>query len=298
MPTWPARLPADTADRIDVERGADAAAPARASASAGRTSRRTCTWPARRPTSTTCPSCRHAARGARPVAGRARPARRRSTSTRIRATARRGRRASPPPTSPARNDCGPIVHDDPILADGAGALPRPAGVRGHRDDRDDSAPRRGAGEGRADDRAAAAGPHRRSEAHAAAQYVLPPMHLRARRCGARRRSPRAPHRLDGTLDVGGQEQFYLEGQISYAIPQEDGGMLVHCSTQHPTRDAAPGRACAGAAVAPRAGGMPAHGRRLRRQGVAVGAVRLHRRARRARSWQRRSSCASTATTTS
>ena len=38
----------------------------------------------------------------------------------------------------------------------------------------------------------------------------------------------------GSLAIGGQEQFYLEGQVSYAIPQEKGGMLVHCSTQHPT----------------------------------------------------------------
>ncbi|MGZ8259582.1 MAG: xanthine dehydrogenase molybdopterin binding subunit, partial [Caldimonas sp.] len=44
----------------------------------------------------------------------------------------------------------------------------------------------------------------------------------------------APHRLADTLEVGGQEQFYLEGQISYAIPGEDDGMLVHCSTQHPS----------------------------------------------------------------
>ena len=44
----------------------------------------------------------------------------------------------------------------------------------------------------------------------------------------------APHRLQGTLDVGGQEQFYLEGQISYACPQENGGMRVLCSTQHPS----------------------------------------------------------------
>ena len=44
----------------------------------------------------------------------------------------------------------------------------------------------------------------------------------------------APHRLAGTLEVGGQEQFYLEGQISYAVPREDDGMLVHCSTQHPS----------------------------------------------------------------
>ncbi|HTY95186.1 MAG TPA: xanthine dehydrogenase molybdopterin binding subunit [Steroidobacteraceae bacterium] len=44
----------------------------------------------------------------------------------------------------------------------------------------------------------------------------------------------APHRLSGTLAVGGQDHFYLEGQIALAIPQEDGGMLVHSSTQHPS----------------------------------------------------------------
>ena len=40
--------------------------------------------------------------------------------------------------------------------------------------------------------------------------------------------------MKGELYVGGQEQFYLEGQISYAIPQENDGMLVLCSTQHPS----------------------------------------------------------------
>jgi len=44
----------------------------------------------------------------------------------------------------------------------------------------------------------------------------------------------SPHRLDGTVVIGGQDHFYLEGQIAIAIPQEDGGMLVHSSTQHPT----------------------------------------------------------------
>jgi xanthine dehydrogenase large subunit len=44
----------------------------------------------------------------------------------------------------------------------------------------------------------------------------------------------APHRLSGSLSVGGQDHFYLEGQIAAAIPQEDGGMLVHSSTQHPS----------------------------------------------------------------
>uniref|UniRef100_UPI001FFC0125 xanthine dehydrogenase molybdopterin binding subunit n=1 Tax=Ralstonia pseudosolanacearum TaxID=1310165 RepID=UPI001FFC0125 len=44
----------------------------------------------------------------------------------------------------------------------------------------------------------------------------------------------APHAQAGRLSLGGQEQFYLEGQISYAVPKEDNGMHVWCSTQHPT----------------------------------------------------------------
>nr|WP_299697039.1 xanthine dehydrogenase molybdopterin binding subunit [Hydrocarboniphaga sp.] len=44
----------------------------------------------------------------------------------------------------------------------------------------------------------------------------------------------APHRLKGTQQIGGQDHFYLEGQIAIALPQEDGAMLIHSSTQHPT----------------------------------------------------------------
>ncbi|MBP8091829.1 MAG: xanthine dehydrogenase molybdopterin binding subunit, partial [Giesbergeria sp.] len=68
------------------------------------------------------------------------------------------------------------------------------------------------------------------------QYVLPPMHLEraSTEGGAQAAIARAPHRLRESFSVGGQEQFYLEGQISYAIPKEDGGMHVHCSTQHPS----------------------------------------------------------------
>jgi xanthine dehydrogenase large subunit len=44
----------------------------------------------------------------------------------------------------------------------------------------------------------------------------------------------APHRLTGSLTIGGQDHFYLEGQVAIAIPQEDDTLLVHCSTQHPT----------------------------------------------------------------
>ena len=44
----------------------------------------------------------------------------------------------------------------------------------------------------------------------------------------------APHRLSAEFTVGGQEHFYLEGQIAFALPGEDGDILVHSSTQHPT----------------------------------------------------------------
>ncbi len=44
----------------------------------------------------------------------------------------------------------------------------------------------------------------------------------------------APHVVEGVIEIGGQEHFYLEGQAALALPQEGGDMLVHASTQHPT----------------------------------------------------------------
>ncbi len=43
-----------------------------------------------------------------------------------------------------------------------------------------------------------------------------------------------PHRLQGCINIGGQEHFYLEGQAALALPQEGGEMVVHASSQHPT----------------------------------------------------------------
>ncbi len=44
----------------------------------------------------------------------------------------------------------------------------------------------------------------------------------------------AAHVLDGRIEIGAQEHFYLEGQAALALPQEGGDMIVHSSTQHPT----------------------------------------------------------------
>lgn len=44
----------------------------------------------------------------------------------------------------------------------------------------------------------------------------------------------APRVVEGSFEVGGQEHFYLEGQVAAAVPQEGGDMVIHSSTQHPT----------------------------------------------------------------
>ncbi|MBX3606558.1 MAG: xanthine dehydrogenase molybdopterin binding subunit [Piscinibacter sp.] len=135
---------------------------------------------------------------------------------------------------PGTNDCGSIVHDDPILSDGElRYLGQPvfAVIATTRE-----AARRAAAKAREVLEVETLPPVLTPrDAHAKQQYVVPPMHLaRETHGGARAAIGAAPHRLEGSFDVGGQEQFYLEGQISYAIPKEDGGMLVHCSTQHPS----------------------------------------------------------------
>jgi xanthine dehydrogenase large subunit len=44
----------------------------------------------------------------------------------------------------------------------------------------------------------------------------------------------APRRVTGRIGMGGQDHFYLEGQVAFAVPSEDGDMLVWSSTQHPS----------------------------------------------------------------
>ncbi len=132
---------------------------------------------------------------------------------------------------PGPNDCGPVIHDDPILAEGEVRYvgqPVFVVVATTRD-----AARRAAAQAKAvlevEPLPAIFTPE---AAHRAGAYVLPPMHLA--RGDARAAIDAAPRKLHGRFDVGGQEQFYLEGQISYAIPQENDGLLIHCSTQHPS----------------------------------------------------------------
>ena len=132
---------------------------------------------------------------------------------------------------PGPNDCGAIVHDDPILAQGTVrhvGQPVFAVIATSRE----AARRAAALAKQALQITPLPAVLTALEAHALQDYVVPPMHLaRGDAAGA---LASAPHRWQGSFSLGGQEQFYLEGQISYALPQEDGGLLVHCSTQHPS----------------------------------------------------------------
>jgi len=63
------------------------------------------------------------------------------------------------------------------------------------------------------------------------EFVLPSVKCER---GSVANLPGAANRLKGRLRSGAQEHFYLEGQVALAIPGEQGEMLVHSSTQHPT----------------------------------------------------------------
>ena len=70
------------------------------------------------------------------------------------------------------------------------------------------------------------------QAMAAESFVLPTREMA--RGDAKTAIAASPHRLAGEIEIGGQDHFYLEGQIAYAVPGEDGDMVIYSSTQHPS----------------------------------------------------------------
>lgn len=130
---------------------------------------------------------------------------------------------------PGVNDCGPIIHDDPILADGLVQYygqPIFAVVA-----TSFIAARKAVGKAVIEYEDLPAIIDVR-EAKRQKSWVLPPARLR--RGDAQTALEKSPRRIKGEISVGGQEHFYLEGQISYAAPKEDGCIHLWCSTQHPT----------------------------------------------------------------
>ncbi len=65
-----------------------------------------------------------------------------------------------------------------------------------------------------------------------AVYVRPPHTMQ--RGDANAAIASAPHRLSGAISVGGQEHFYLEGQVAKVVPEENDCFTVYTSNQNPT----------------------------------------------------------------
>jgi xanthine dehydrogenase large subunit len=124
---------------------------------------------------------------------------------------------------PAKNDCSPTIGDDPILADGHIEFHGQVIFAVVAETRD--AARRAARLAKIE----IAQEMPEVTVHYAKSDMLPPYAFKR---GDLKKA--AAHKISGTLTIGGQEHFYLEGQVALAIPQEQGGMLVHSSTQHPT----------------------------------------------------------------
>ena len=130
---------------------------------------------------------------------------------------------------PGVNDCSPAFGDDPILAAGEVLFHGQvvfAVVAATRD-----AARRAARRARIE---VEARPPRVTvdDGLAAGAEVLPPHEFRRGEPGAAIAA--AAHRLAGSVRIGGQEHFYLEGQAALAVPGEDDEMQVWSSTQHPS----------------------------------------------------------------
>lgn len=70
------------------------------------------------------------------------------------------------------------------------------------------------------------------EAMAKTSFVLPSYEIL--RGDPEKCLPQSPHRLAGRLRIGGQDHFYLEGQVALAMPGEGGDMSIMSSTQHPS----------------------------------------------------------------
>jgi len=130
---------------------------------------------------------------------------------------------------PGENNCGPVVHDDPLLADTlVQYVGQPVYIVVARTQ---DAARRAARLGvvQYEELPPILSPQQARRENA---EVVPPMHLR--RGDPDKAIAGAAHRLSGTFECNGQEQFYLEGQVSYAVPRENQTVHVRCSTQHPS----------------------------------------------------------------
>ena len=130
---------------------------------------------------------------------------------------------------PGENNVGPVAHDDPLLADGeATFVGQPLFIVAATSCK---AARMAAllGKVEYETRPVLVTAQQALDAGAfieASQYIS--------RGDPDRALANAAHRVQGELEMGGQDHFYLEGQIALATPGEDGQVHILSSTQHPS----------------------------------------------------------------
>ena len=132
---------------------------------------------------------------------------------------------------PGQNDVSPShKHDEPIFAEGKVQFwgqPMFAVIAETRD-----AARRAAHLAKIDYRDLPFATNIRAAQASGGQLVTEPLKLE--RGDLEAGFAAAPRRVKGSIAIGGQDHFYLEGQIALAVPGEDEDVTIHSSTQHPS----------------------------------------------------------------
>jgi xanthine dehydrogenase large subunit len=129
---------------------------------------------------------------------------------------------------PGKNDVSPVMGDDPMFADGEVEFHGQVLFAVAAETRDEArrAVRLAKIEIAAETPLVSVDDALKADCHILPEYVF-----RKGDCASALAS--AERHIDGMVRIGGQEHFYLEGQVSLAIPGED-DMMIHASTQHPS----------------------------------------------------------------
>ncbi len=129
---------------------------------------------------------------------------------------------------PGENNCGPIIHDDPFLA--AGKVEFVGQAVAVVVAREMLYAREAAKKARVQVKELPA-LITIEQALEAGSFVIPSKTVT--RGDAAAAIAAAPRKLSGRTRTGQQEQFYLEGHITYAVPREDDQLTLYVSSQHP-----------------------------------------------------------------
>lgn len=129
---------------------------------------------------------------------------------------------------PGENNAGSVVHDEPLLAsDQTSYAQQPLFVVAA-ETRDQARRAARLAKFEAEERPAAVTYDQIVERD---EHVMPTLEVVTG--DAEAALAKAQHKLEGRIEIGGQEHMYLEGQIALALPSPD-GLRVVSSTQHPT----------------------------------------------------------------